>query len=236
VPLWRPCNEWDADDVLAYDAPLIASFAAAIRRLPAETMLLDCGADIGLVAAQLVSRCSNISRVIAFEPNPGAFDVLRVNLQALPTRASARYAAVGSYSGRGRLVRDTHDPSAHAMYIAPDDDGPIEIEQIDALDLPGDRPYAIKLDVEGGEAAAIAGALMTIRRASSVVIAFEADPHVTRRTGEDPIQIIRALCTTRPDFTFTIDHIPAPRLSLDRPLFEQLVPNRVYNVVACSMR
>jgi FkbM family methyltransferase len=199
-------------------------------------LLLDCGADIGLVSAQLVTRCSNISRVIAFEPNPAAYDVLRTNLHALPIRASARYAAVGSYSGRGRLVRDATDSSAHAMFIVPEDNGPIEVEQIDAFELPAGKPYAIKLDVEGGEAAAIAGALMTIRRASSVVIAFDADPRVARRTGEDPIHILRALCATRPDFTFSINHTPTPRLSLDVPLFEQLPPNRVYNVVACSMR
>jgi FkbM family methyltransferase len=234
VPLWRPCNEWDADDVLAYEAPFIASFAAAISRLPPKVTLIDCGADIGTVSAQLVGRCRNITRVIAFEPNPAAFDVLRANLDALPVRAHARYAAVGSDPGRCQLVRDTYDPSAHAMFVVPQEAGPIEIEQIDALELPPDTPIAIKIDVEGSEAAVAAGALMTIRRASAVAVAFEAVPRVTRRTGEDPIQILRALRATRADFTFSIDQAPQLRPSLDVPLFEQLPPDRVYNVVACS--
>jgi FkbM family methyltransferase len=234
VPLWRPCNTWDADDVLDYEAPFMKMLGAAIRTLPPGVTLIDCGADIGTVSALLVAACSNVSRVVAFEPNPGAFDVLRTNLAALPIHGSARYAAVGSYSGRGELVRDTDDPSAHAMHFEPREDGPIEVESIDSLGVTSDGPCAIKIDVEGSEAAVIAGAMLTIRRASGVVVAFEAHPRVARRTGEDPVQIMRALRAIRDDFTFTIDKAPDHRFSLEVPLFEQLPSDRVYNVVACS--
>jgi FkbM family methyltransferase len=236
VPLWRPCNEWDADDVLGYEAPFITTLSAAISTLPSRVTLIDCGADIGTVSALLVACCSNISRVIAFEPNPGAYDVLRNNLAGMPVHGSARYAAAGSYSGRCELVRDADDPSAHAMYIVPRDDGPIEVEPIDALGVATDRPCAIKIGVGGSEAAVIAGAMLTIRRASAVVVAFKAHPRVIRRTGDDPVQIMRALRAIRGDFTFTIDKAQDHRIKLDVPLFEQLPPDRVYNVVACSTR
>jgi FkbM family methyltransferase len=236
VPLWRPSNEWDADDVLRYDAPFITALAAAIERLPSRVTVIDCGADIGTVSALLVACCSNVSRVIAFEPSPGAYDVLRKNLAGMPVHGTARYAAAGSDSGRCELVHDADDQSAHAMYIVPRENGTIEVEPIDSLGIATDRPCVIKIGVEGSEASVIAGAMLTIRRASAVVVAFRAHPRITRRTGEDPVQIMRALRAIRADMTFTIDSAPDRRISLDIPLFEQLPADRVYNVVGCSLR
>jgi FkbM family methyltransferase len=235
VPLWRPCNEWDADDVLTYEAPFIESFGGAIRQMQGRVTLLDCGADIGTVSALLVAHCGNITRLVAFEPNPTAYNVLQTNVMAMPIRALARYAAVGSYSGRGELVRDPLDASAHAMYIVPNPNGPIDVEQLDSLGLPPGEPCAIKIDVEGAEPSVIAGAMMLIRHASEVVVSFEAHPRVLRRTGEDPIQIMRALRQIRPNFTFSVDLLPEVELTLERPLFEQVPADRVYNVIACSL-
>jgi len=235
VPLWRPCNEWDADDVLAHEARFVQAFGEAIRSMQGRVTLLDCGADIGTVSTLLVATCGNIKRLIAFEPNETAYNVLMTNVMAMPIRALARYAAVGSCSGRCQLVRDPHDASAHAMYIEPTAGGPIEVEQIDSLDVEPDQPLAIKIDVEGTEASVIAGAMLTIRRASEVIVAFEAHPRVLRRTGADPIHIMRALHTIRPNFTFSVDIDPGLDLTLDRPLSEQLPTDRVYNVIAWSL-
>jgi FkbM family methyltransferase len=235
VPLWRPCNEWDADDVHGYEAPFMAALRAATRSLPQQTTLIDCGADIGTVTAHLVSSCRNISRAIAFEPNAAAYKILAENLDAMPIQTSARYAAVGAFSGRGRLVSDQDDPSAHAMYIEPCETGPVEVESIDGLDLPPGGGCVIKIDVEGAEASVIAGAMRTIRDASAVVVAFEAHPRVARRTGEDPIMMLRALRALRPDFVFTVDKAPRLSVRLDAPLFEQIPPTaRVFNVIAQS--
>jgi FkbM family methyltransferase len=234
VPLWRPCNEWDELDVHAYEAPLMSSLREAVRKLPPATTLVDCGADIGIVSAHLVANCHNISRVVAFEPNAAAYELLAANLDAMPVHASARYAAVGAFSGRGRLVPDKEDPSAHAMYVERCDDGPIDVEAIDALELPAGGGCVLKIDVEGSEPSVLAGAMRTIRDARAAVVAFEAHPRVSRRTGEDPIMMMRALRALRPDFEFSIDKAPQLEVRLDRPLFEQLPPARVYNVVATS--
>jgi FkbM family methyltransferase len=234
VPLWRPCNEWDQLDVLAYEAPFMSSLRQAVRRLPAGTTFVDCGADIGIVSAHLVASCPNISRLVAYEPNAAAYELLAENVAAMPVHASARYAAVGAFSGHGRLVPDKEDPSAHAMYVERCDDGPLDVEAIDSLELPAGAGLVLKLDVEGSEPSALAGAMRTVRDARAAVVAFEAHPRVSRRTGEDPIMMMRALRALRPDFTFAIDKAPQLDVRLDRPLFEQLPPARVYNVVASS--
>lgn len=236
VPLWRPCNEWDEHDVNSYEAALIEALANAIRSLPGEQVtLVDCGADIGTVSALLVSRCKHIKRVAAFEPNAAAYPLLVQNLDALPVHTTAYRAAVGNFQGKGRLVSSPMDRSAHAMYIERDDAGDIEVRRIDDLELPPRQPVVIKIDVEGSEAAVVEGALRTIREASAVIVAFEAHPRVTLRTGSDPVMIMRALRAMRRDFVFEVDAMPQRRLSIDEPVFAQLPPEGVYNVIATSL-
>lgn len=236
VPLWRPCNQWLEDDVLEYEAAFMRVLAGEVGALRGGVTLVDCGADIGTVSAHLVSRCRNISRVIAFEPNRAAFRVLRQNLDAMRVETEARHAAVGSFRGRGKLVRSKDDPSAHAMYVEPCKDGPIRVERVDDLAIERNTPCVIKVDVEGTETSVIEGARQTIQRASEVLVAFEAHPRVAARIGQDPVEVMQALLAIRSDFTFEVDTTPAQAVTPDRSLFEQLPPNRkrVHNVIARS--
>lgn len=234
VPLWRPCNQWLEDDVRDYEAAFMRVLSNTVCQLSGDVTLIDCGADIGTISAHLVSRCRNIKRVVAFEPNRAAFRVLEQNLRAMPIATEARHAAVGNFAGHGKLVRPPQDPSAHAMYITACDDGPIEVQRIDDLGMTHGRSCVIKIDVEGTEASVVEGAADTIRGAGEVLVAFEAHPRVARRLGRDPVEVMHALLAIRSDFTFDVDTTPARSLTADRPLFEQLPPTRVYNVIARS--
>lgn len=234
VPLWRPCNQWLEDDVRDYEAPFMRALSAAVCQLAGDVTLIDCGADIGTVTAHLVARCKNIKRVVAFEPNRAAYGVLERNLRAMRVSAEARHAAVANFTGRGKLVRAPQDPSAHAMYISPAVDGPIEVLRIDDLGLPSNAAIVIKIDVEGTEAAVVEGAAATIRRAREVLVAFEAHPRVAARVGRDPVEVMHTLLKIRRNLTFLVDTTPAISITAERPVFEQLPPNRVYNVIARS--
>ncbi|NVB83392.1 MAG: FkbM family methyltransferase [Kofleriaceae bacterium] len=235
VPLWRPCNQWLPTDVQNYEAAFMRALCTAIRQLHQPVTFVDCGADIGTVSAHVVARCPNISRIIAFEPNLAAFHVLAANLRTLGVPAEARCVAVGDFNGRGRLVSPSHDPSAHAMYVERTEDGPIEIEQVDALDLAAGRPTVIKIDVEGSEPEVVRGAQNTIRNAGDVIVAFEAHPKVAMRTATDPLGIVEELRRLRPDFVFEVDTSPPTPLRTDVPFFDQFPPTRVYNIVARSI-
>lgn len=232
VPLWRPCNQWLEDDVREYERAFIRILGETICQLRAPVTFIDCGADIGTVSAHAVARCKNIQRVVAFEPNPAAYWVLAENLREMRMEAEAHNAAVGSFNGRGRLVRAAQDPSAHAMYIAPADDGGIRVVRLDDLGVSG--AVVIKIDVEGTEASVVAGAQQTIRDATEIVVAFEAHPRVAERRGRDPIEVMQALLELRSDFTFVVDTLPARDLDPHRRIFDQLPPTRVYNVIAYS--
>jgi FkbM family methyltransferase len=232
VPLWRPCNQWSFEDVRDYEAAFMRSLARATAQLEGDVTLIDCGADIGTVTAHLVSRCKNIKRVFAFEPNAAAFGVLRRNLAAMRVVADARHAAVADFSGRGRLVQASQDPSAHAMYVAPDESGPIAVQCIDDLGV-RDATCVIKIDVEGTEASVVAGAAETIRCAREVIVAFEAHPKVAKRLGRDPIEVVEALLAIR-EVAFEVDKAPDIRLDPRKRIFDQLPPTRVYNVIATA--
>jgi FkbM family methyltransferase len=234
VPLWRPCNSWDEEDVLGYEAQLVTTLSKAIGSLAGDVTLIDCGADIGILTAHLVSRCRNIRSVFAFEPNPAAYKVLEQNLGSLGFSAYPLRYAVSDFDGAGHLAVSDEDPSAHAMYLSEDPRGPIRVMKIDSLNIRPHEPCVIKIDVEGSEHEVVRGARQTIQGASDVIVAFEAHPRVVRRTKRDPIEVIRTLLATGRGFTFATDVEPCITLSPDRPFFTQLPPSRVYNVIARS--
>lgn len=234
VPLWRPCNEWLEEDVLEYEATFMRVLSSSICQLAGDVTLIDCGADIGTVSAHLVARCRNIKKVIAYEPNRAAYHVLAQNLRAMPVFTEARHAGASNFCGRGKLVRAPQDPSAHAMYIAADPEGTVEVQRVDDLAIRNGGSCVIKIDVEGSEAAVVEGAAETIRRAGEVLVAFEGHPRVAQRLGRDPVEVMHALLAIRSDFVFDVDTTPARSVSPDRPLFAQVPPTRVYNVIARS--
>jgi FkbM family methyltransferase len=235
VPIWRPCNSWDREDVLGYEASFLRLFAGCVGSLGRDTVLVDCGADIGTVSAHICARCTNVNRIVAFEPNPAAYKVLAVNLRSLPISTEPRHAAVSDFTGRGRLASPARDPSAHACYLERAPEGPVAVERIDDLGLAPGRPLALKIDVEGGELLVVEGAHETIEKASAVAIAFEAHPGVTKRTGIDPMVVMRRLRELRSDLAFYVDTTPARVLDPERPVFEQVRPDDVYNIVAITM-
>jgi len=234
VPIWRPCNSWDLDDVLGYESSFLDLFCDSVGALGPDAIVIDCGADIGTVSAHTRARCRNVVEVVAFEPNPAAFRILAANLEHLGIAAHAYLAAVSDFSGHGRLVSPENDASAHAMYLEPDPAGAVTVHRIDELELEPYGPLALKIDVEGSELQVVNGAARTIRHASRVAIAFEAHPWIAQRTGRDPICVAQRLCSLRGDLRFRIDTVPPRLIDPSRPVFEQIAPDDVYNIVATS--
>jgi len=234
VPLWRPCNEWLEEDVRDYEAAFMRVLSEAVCQLPGPVTLVDCGADIGTVSAHLVSRCRNIQRVLAFEPNPAAHRVLAENLRGLRVRTHAYRSAVGDFTGRGRLIHSPRDPSAHAMFVAPHPEGSVAVTRLDDIPFERGQSLVVKIDVEGTESTVVTGAARTLRNAGDLIVAFEAHPKVAQRLRRDPIEVMSALREQRKNFTFVVDTVPAREINPERRIFDQLPPTRVYNVIATS--
>lgn len=234
VPLYRRANQWDLAQVREYEAVFLDRLADIVRSLPEPATLIDCGADIGLFSLGLLARAP-LARVIAFEPDPSAFEILSRNLARLTIASEARREALGAEPGRGVLVRPAD--SEHAAYLAAQTGGVIEVVRLD--DALRDRPeladatLVLKFDLEGGEFPAIQGAERLIRQAKRCVVAFEAHRQVALRTGVDPIRCAQLLASWR-DWKFAWAEFPERTLRLERPIFEQFPEIEIGNVLAIS--
>jgi FkbM family methyltransferase len=183
---------------------------------------------------RLVADNTNVTSVIALEPNGAAYPWLCRNLGMLPIKSHPIQAAVGETESRGNLCKPVDDPSDHAKYVSPSGRGDVRIVRIDDIHAPDPAAnLLLKLDVEGGELAALRGARLAIAQAHRAVVVFEAHPRVVARTGIDPAECLRLLDGLRP-FDFFVAERPGVRLSPERGAFGQLGPGRNFNVVAVS--
>lgn len=163
----RALDLWSALYRLAEAEPaLAAGFPALVRRLApgwplAHTLALDVGASVG-VYARAFSRWA--PRTLAIEPNPAMARHLRA--LALP-RVEVIEAAASDRAGSARLVdaapRGWRRPEARVVAgggAGPGWSRPCRVLRLDAVvDAGAEPPAALvaKLDIEGGELAALRG-------------------------------------------------------------------------------
>jgi FkbM family methyltransferase len=155
--------------------------AELVRRVPRGGVAVDCGANVGQVTVALTWRCA---KVVAFEPNPVAFDSLQRRRQRAGNVELVQ-AAVGAQAGTRRLylhVDHDADPlpasvgsSLHPTKgnVMPDRWVDVEVIDIDAFLTSLGRPVdLLKLDVEGSEIEILERLLETGRLAAigSVVV------------------------------------------------------------------
>jgi FkbM family methyltransferase len=139
---------------------------AIVDALEPGGVFFDVGANVGfftLIGARAVGRGG---RVLAFEPNPAAREVLRNNLaaNALVDRVSIFPWALGSEPGRATLTTK-YVLTAH---LTSDGDLAVEVRALDDLDLPA--PDLVKIDVEGEEESVIDGMRGILEREKPVLI------------------------------------------------------------------
>jgi FkbM family methyltransferase len=127
------------------------------EKLPRDGVFIDIGANIGLYSVA-VGRHVPDGSVIAIEPNARCCERLRFNL-ACNGMSWARVAAVGVADYRGRA--SLHNPLnnlAIVNTVRDDDAGAVEVRTLlDVLDETKPAAiHAMKIDIEGGEFAALA--------------------------------------------------------------------------------
>src|SRR4051794_11680937 len=76
VPIFRPENCWDFEDVVTYETTLIQEMARRSRAF-GEATLIDCGADIGLWLVRFCQEAGIVRYVIAIEPNTEVMPFLK---------------------------------------------------------------------------------------------------------------------------------------------------------------
>jgi FkbM family methyltransferase len=166
--------------------------------------VLDVGAHAGYYTVIFASRVGETGQVIAFEPDPGNFELLRRNIHAnrLPN-VVCEQAAVMSYEGEATLYLSSINYGDHRVFNSHDDNKfntgiprstiPIRTVVLDKyLRDKGVRPDLVKMDIQGAEMLALPGMIDTLSN-PNVVLFCEFWPYTLRRAGSDPVKFLESL-------------------------------------------
>jgi FkbM family methyltransferase len=138
-------------------------FPRELVPLSPEEVFVDCGAYDGDTIVDFLETCGgSYARILAFEPDPLAFERLRDFVgklaPAMRSRIDLRQAAVGAEAATLRFAGGGTPVSR----VAKEGSLAVECVPLDAA-LEGSRPTFIKMDIEGGEEGALQGAAQAIR-------------------------------------------------------------------------
>lgn len=155
----------------------------AINALTSGTFL-DIGANVGFFTVKAARRLENRGSVIAFEPHPGRFELLRQNvaINGLDNVTCLPYAA-GSENGRATIYEPDPSFGPHRLDIscAPVGSAAINVEMrtVDSLiqSFRIRELALVKIDVEGFEPEVISGMLQLLGDQPAPVIFEALDRH-----------------------------------------------------------
>lgn len=145
-------------------------------------VVVDAGAFIGDHTIAYTKAVGSSGKVIAFEPNPVAYECLVHNCPD----AIAFNLGIGSKSEELKLATDINAGASHIG------DGNQVIKVVALDSMPFERLNFIKIDVEGFELMALHGAKKTIE-AHKPTMWIEINVYALKRQGSVPIQIFEML-------------------------------------------
>lgn len=200
-------------------------------RLAPGDLVLDIGANVGNHALYLA--CVAEARVIAFEPNRELCAAMAASVarNGVEDRVALRMIGLGDAAGRARFAEAVpQNLGTQALALGT---GEIEVAALDDLGIEG-RVRAIKLDVEGMEAAVLRGGAALIARDRPVLYVEALDEPTFR---EISVWAQDMGYTHWETFNATPTHLfrPAETVSLDARL-ERLAAREVIREYRATVR
>ena len=165
-----------------------ATFVALLKAsVGAGMTVVEAGAHMGYVTLQSARAAGPTGRVLAFEANPRAIPLIERNLAAngLGDRVTVVPLALADVASRhafylsgGGDTSSLHEPEGASERIE------VDVTTLDVWLDPAVRVDVVKLDIEGGEVAALRGMRQTLERAGAGITVFaECDPPSLERSG-----------------------------------------------------
>jgi FkbM family methyltransferase len=192
---------------------------AALRRLVLPGMIVaDVGANVGFYALQMASCVGPRGRVLAFEPDPLCFGLLRSRIKRSGgMNVDAHQLALGEGSGEAILYCSAYNradnrlsPSHAQAHV---EEHRVQVRSLDEfLAAEGISTVdALKIDVQGSEERVLKGARRTIEGGLDWIW-VEFSPDHLRGAGTDPRSFLALLADMNMD-VFEVDDGRLQRLS-----------------------
>lgn len=190
-----------------HEAALSRCYQDAVDRA-AKPVIIDCGANVGIASIWYAIRYPQAA-VIAVEPEPENFRVLRMNAANYPAIIPIQ-GGISDRRTRLRLSNDGADPWAWETTES-DEVGDVATFTVPDLlaDIPDARPLIVKIDIEGAETQLFRSGVEWTRRAPLIVFESHDRRFVWRGTFH---AIVSALIAQPRDYvqqgenTFAFSH------------------------------
>jgi FkbM family methyltransferase len=153
-----------------YDLAEDTYFPKGLAHLTHDEVFVDCGAFDGDSLHEFLQRSGgNFQRALAIEPDRGTFLRLREFLHSLPLETQEKVRAFNVALGRTRqTVSFQATGTVYSRVAAGSGSEQVACETLDSLLEGYQRPY-IKMDIEGAELEALAGAARTLAAGSATL-------------------------------------------------------------------
>ncbi len=227
-----------SDFFVQYERRALDAFAMAVDEMEVPPILIDCGAETGLYTRLLLERTTRFNRIVAIEPNPRAVSMLELNFGQISVAYEILEMGAGDRRMIGSLTLPEYDRKEASLFLTANSEGDVIVAPLDELVDERNLPVALKVDVEGAELEVLYGAEEVLRTAPSFVVQFEAHGSIWQRTGVCPFECLRFLQSIR-DIRWSVfderQDTEIDIMSMERPFFQQLPPDRFFDVVARSI-
>lgn len=158
----------DYDDVVPRPAEE-QYFPPELLSLGPHPVFIDCGAYTGDSLSQFLRFCQNrFNRAIAFEPDPKNFERLQAMVSGLDDSERRKIECINAAVGRGETKLRFDADGLESSRVSQNGSIEIDCTKLD-LSVSHLRPSMIKMDIEGSEVEALAGAVETIKAVTPVL-------------------------------------------------------------------
>jgi FkbM family methyltransferase len=150
---------------LAYEEKFDAEI---LRRIRPGDVVWDVGANVGHFTRKFAAKAGAAGKVIAFEPSPATFAILRSHCKDLGN-VEFVHAALAERDGKAEFVESEDEGDPTNGLRKPGDKGrkvevPVHRGDTVCADNPEITPVCVKIDVEGFENDVLQGLSATLRR------------------------------------------------------------------------
>lgn len=166
-----------------------------IKQVKLGQTVVDIGANIGYYTLIMARLVGPEGRVIAFEPDPNNFDILKKNIEMNGYKNVTLYQkAVSQESGNIQLYFNRHG-SISRTFDAGDGREKMEVGAVKLDDVVKERVDFIKIDIEGAEIGAIKGSKEILSKWKPTIISEFAPKDIKKfgATAEEYLRIMQEL-------------------------------------------